>query len=167
MSNETLKTIHGKAKFCYLTTPDDAFGIGVYKVTLEVPKAEAQVHVKALQEIVSKEVAEEHKARPGQTALLKRANLPWKEEGEEVIFKFHSKFKPEIWKKDQKDLGPDVSVWKGSSMWINYKGSGYNKSVGIGVTLYMQSVQIDKLVETSDNANGVCPFPKRSEEATA
>ena len=167
MRNEILKTIYGVADFCYVTTPDVGFGSNQYKVTLRVSKVDALGHIKALQEIIQKEVAGEHKARPGQTALLKRANLPWKEEGEEVIFKFHSKFKPKIWKKDQKELGPDVSVWKGSSMWINYKASGYNKSVGIGVTLYMQSVQIDKLVETSDNANGVCPFPKRSEEATA
>ena len=52
-------------------------------------------------------------------------------------------------------------------MWLSYKASGYNKSVGLGVTLYMQSVQIDELVEGSaDGANGVCPFPKR-DEATA
>ena len=165
MSNEILKRIYGKAKFCYLTTPDEAFGTGVYKVTLEVTKADALEHIKALQEIISKEVAEQHKLTPNQTTPLKRANLPYSEEGEDVIFKFHSKYKPKIWTKDQKELDPDIAVWKGSSLWVNYKASGYNKSVGLGVTLYLQSVQIDNLVEGSPN--GVCPFPKRSEEATA
>ena len=163
MSNEILKTIHGKAKFCYLSSPDEAFGSGVYKVTLEVPKADASEHVKALQEIISKEVAEEHKARPGQTALLKRANTPYKDEGNVVTFKFHSKFKPKLWDKNQKELGADVAVWKDSTMWISYKAQGYNKSVGLGVTLYIQGVQIDELVEGSEGANGSCPFPKRAE----
>ena len=166
MSNEILKTIKGVADFCYVTSPDVGFGSNQYKVTLRVNAKDASEHIKALQDIIKKEVAEEHKARPGQTALLKRAGLPWKEEGEDVVFKFHSKFKPKIWTKVQKELAEDVAVWKGSSMWINYKAQGYNKSVGLGVTLYMQSVQIDELVEGSEGANGSCPFPKR-EGATA
>ncbi len=166
MSNEILKRIYGKAKFCYLSTPDEAFGSGAYKVTLEVTKADALEHIKTLQEIISKEVAEQHKLTPNQTAPLKRANLPYSEEGEDVIFKFHSKYKPKIWTKDQKELDPDIAVWKGSSLWVNYKASGYNKSVGLGITLYLQSVQIDNLIEGTEGANGACPFPKRSEEAT-
>ena len=164
--SEIQKTIHGTADFCYITTPDVGFGSNQYKVTLRVKKADAAVHTKALQGIISKEVAEQHKLTPNITTPLKRANLPYAEDGEYIVFKFHSKFKPKLWNKNQKELGADVSVWKGSSMWINYKASGYNKSVGLGVTLYMQSVQIDELVEGSA-ANGSCPFPKRSEEATA
>ena len=163
MSNEILKTIYGVADFCYVTSPDVGFGSNQYKVTLRVTKADAVAHTKALQEIISKEVAEQHKLTPNQTTPLKRANLPYAEDGEYIVFKFHSKFKPKIWTKDQKELTEDKSVWKGTSMWINYKASGYNKSVGLGVTLYMQSVQIDNLVEGSDGANGACPFPKRLE----
>ena len=166
MTNEILKTIHGTADFCYITTPDVGFGSNQYKVTLRVTKADASEHKKALQEIISKEVAEQHKLTPNQTTPLKRAGLPYKEDGEYVVFKFHSKFKPRIWTKDQKELGEDITVWKGSSLWINYKGQGYNKSVGLGVTLYMQSVQIDELIQGSEGANGSCPFPQRPEEAT-
>ena len=161
MSNEVLKTIHGKAKFCYLTSPDEAFGSGAYKVTLEVTKADASEHIKALQGIISKEVAEQHKLKPNQTTPLTRANLPYKDDSDVVSFKFHSKFKPKLWDKNQKEIGPDVAVWKDSTMWISYKAQGYNKSVGLGVTLYIQSVQIDELVEGSTGANGSCPFPKR------
>lgn len=164
--SEIQKTIHGTADFCYVTTPDVGFGSNQYKVTLRVTKEDASEHTEALQKIISKEVAEQHKLTPNQTTPLKRANLPYAEDGEYVVFKFHSKFKPKIWTKDQKELGADVSVWKGSSMWISYKAQGYNKSVGLGVTLYMQSVQIDELVEGSEGANGACPFPKRPEEAT-
>ena len=163
MSNEVLNTVHGTADFCYVTSPDVGFGSNQYKVTLRVTKADAVAHTKALQEIISKEVAEQHKLTPNQTTPLKRANLPYAEDGEYIVFKFHSKFKPKIWMKDQKELAEDKSVWKGTSMWINYKASGYNKSVGLGVTLYMQSVQIDKLIEGSEGANGACPFPKRLE----
>jgi len=167
MSNEIIKTIYGMADYSYITTPDVGFGSNQYKVTLRVNKANASVHIKTLQEIISKEVAEQHKLTPNQTTPLKRANLPYVEDGEVVAFKFHSKFKPKLWDRNQKEIGPEVAVWKDSTMWIDYKASGYNKSVGLGVTLYLQSVQIDNLIEGSEGANGACPFPRRSEEATA
>ena len=72
MTNDVLKTIYGKAKFCYLSTPDEFFG-SEYKVTLEVPQEKAQEHIKAIEDIIKYQVAEEHKARPNQTSLLKRA----------------------------------------------------------------------------------------------
>ena len=159
--SEVLKTIHGKAKFCYLTSPDEAFGSGSYKVTLETSKEKAQEHIKALQGIISKEVAEQHKLKPDQTTPLNRANLPYKDEGDVVSFKFHSKFKPKLWDKNQKEIGPDVAVWKDTTMWVSYKAQGYNKSVGLGVTLYIQGVQIDELVQGTSGGNGSCPFPKR------
>ena len=164
MTNEVLKRIHGKAKFCYLTSPDEAFGSGEYKVTLEVSLADASEHIKTLQEIIKKEVAEEHKIRPNQTAPLKRANLPYVNTGDAVTFKFHSKFKPKLWGRDQKEIGPEVAVWKDSTMWIDYKASGYNKSVGLGVTLYIQSVQIDELVQGTAGGNGSCPYPNRDKK---
>jgi len=163
---ETLKTIHGTANFTYLSTPDTQFGKNDYHVTLELSKEKAQEHIKSIQEIISKEIAKQHELTPNQTTPLKRAPLPYKDLGDVVTFKLHSKFKPKLWGKDQKELGEDVAVWKGSTMWINYKASGYNKSIGIGCTLYIQGVQIDNLVQGSVGTNGACPFPKR-EEVTA
>ena len=165
MSNEILKRIHGKAKFCYLTSPDEAFGSNDYKVTLEVTKAEASEHMKAIEGIISKEVAEQHKLTPNNTAPLNRANKPYQDYGDIITFKLHSKFKPKLWDKNQKEIGSDVAVWRDSTMWVSYKAQGYNKSVGLGVTLYIQSVQIDELVQGT-TGNGSCPFPKR-EGATA
>ena len=166
MSNETLKTIYGKSTFCYLSSPDTAFGKNDYHVTLELSKEDAQVHIKIIEGIISKEVAEQHKLTPNKTSPLTRAPKPYKDLGEVVTFKLHSKFKPKVWNKDQKEIGEDVAIWKGSTLWVNYKASGYNKSIGLGCTLYLQSVQIDDLVQGSEGANGACPFPRRSEEAT-
>ena len=160
MSNEILKRIHGKAKFCYLTSPDEAFGSNDYKVTLEVTKADASEHIKAIEGVISKEVAEQHKLTPNNTAPLNRANKPYQDYGDIITFKLHSKFKPKLWDKNQKEIGSDVAVWRDSTMWIDYKAQGYNKSVGLGVTLYIQSVQIDNLVQGT-TGNGSCPFPKR------
>ena len=167
MSNETLKTIHGKALFSFLSQKDTAFGKDDYHVTLELPKDKAQPHIKAIEEIISKEVAEQHKLTPNQTSPLTRAPKPYKDLGNVVTFKLHSKFKPKVWDRNQKEIGSDVSIWKDSTMWVNYKASGYNKSIGLGCTLYIQSVQIDNLVQGSTGANGQCPFPQRSGEVTA
>ena len=156
-------TIHGKANFAFLSQPDRGFGKEEYSVTLELPKEKAQEHIKIIQGVISKEIAEEHKLRPD-TQQLKRAPLPYKEKGDVVTFKIHSKFKPKIWDKDQKELAPDISVWKNSVLWANYKPQGYNKSIGIGCTLYLGDVQIDNLIQGTGENNGACPFPNREEQ---
>mgnify|MGYP003137294616 FL=1 len=155
---EAVRTLHGKAKWCYLSAPDTAFNKEEYKVDLEVPKVEAQEHMRAIKKIIDNTVS---------GVKLDKVRLPYKEEGDVVVFKLHSQFKPKMWTRDQKELGPEVSIWKDSTMWINYKPKGYDKSVGIGCTLYIQSGQIDELVQGTAGGNGSCPFPKRSEEATA
>jgi len=167
MTNDVLKTIYGKANFCYLSSPDTGFGKNDYHVTLEIPKEKAQEHIKAIEEIISKEVAEQHKLTPNKTAPLTRSPKPYKDGGDVVLFKLHSKFKPKVWDKNQKEVGSEIAIWKDSTMWINYKAQGYNKSIGLGCTLYIQSVQIDELVQGNSGANGSCPFPKRSEELIA
>jgi len=158
-----MSTIHGKANFAFLSQPDRGFGKEEYSVTLELPKEKAQEHIKIIQGVISKEIAEEHKLRPG-TQQLKRAPLPYKEKGDVVTFKIHSKFKPKIWDKDQKELAPDISVWKNSVLWANYKPQGYNKSIGIGCTLYLGDVQIDNLIQGIGDGDGACPFPNREEQ---
>jgi|TARA_Y100000031_G_scaffold134742_1_gene157482 hypothetical protein len=156
-------TIHGKANFAFLSQPDRGFGKEEYSVTLELPKEKAQEHIKIIQGVISKEVAEAHKKAPNQTSPLKRAPLPYKENGDVVTFKIHSKFKPKLWDKDQKELAPDISIWKNSVLWANYKLQGYNKSIGIGCTLYLGDVQIDTLVQGNNSSDGSCPFPNRAE----
>ena len=167
MTNDVLKTIYGKSLFTYLSQPDTGFGKNDYHVTLEISKEKAQEHIKVIEGVISKAVAEQHKLTPNQTSPLTRAPKPYKDLGEVITFKLHSKFKPKVWDRNQKEIGEDVAIWKDSTMWVNYKAQGYNKSIGLGCTLYIQSVQIDNLVQGSPGSNGQCPFPKRSEELIA
>ena len=109
---ETQKTIHGKANFCFLSSKDEAFGKNDYHVTLEISKDKAQEHIKAIEEIISKEIAEQHKLTPNKTGPLTRAPKPYKDLGDVVTFKLHSKFKPKVWDKNQKEIGEDVAIWK-------------------------------------------------------
>ena len=102
MSNNK-HTLYGKAKFCYLSEADTGFGKNDYHVTLEVTKDKSQEHIKAIEGIISKEIAEEHKVRPG-TQPLKRAPLPYKLNGDMATFKIHSKFKPKLWDKNKRSL---------------------------------------------------------------
>tara|TARA_Y100000294_G_C8355084_1_gene256352 strand:- start:51 stop:545 length:495 start_codon:yes stop_codon:yes gene_type:complete len=160
IAKQEVRTIYGKARWCYLSSPDTAFNKEEYKVDLEVSKADAQEHIKAIKKIIDSEVIKVK-------GSLNKVKLPYKEEGDVIVFKLHSQFKPKMWDRNQKELGADITIWKDSTMWITFKPKGYNKSVGIGCTLYIQGGQIDKLVQGSPGSNGSCPFPKRSEEATA
>ncbi len=158
-------TIKGKADYSYLTKKDTGFGKEEYSVTLRLSKDDAKEHIKIANQIISKVIAEEHKAHPS-TKQLTRAPFPFKDDGEMVTVKIHSKFKPTIWDKNQKRLGPDVHVWKDSTMWVNYEPRGYNKSIGIGCTLYISGIQIDTLVQGS-SLNSECPFPIRENKQEA
>jgi len=62
-----------------------------------------------------------------------------------------------------KPLGEDVKIWKDSTMFITYKAQGYNKSLGIGCTLYVQSGQVDKLV-TGAAGGESSPYPNLDED---
>jgi|TARA_Y100000296_G_scaffold74782_1_gene93707 hypothetical protein len=165
MINDTnnIRTLHGIAEFCWLTEADTKFNPkGIYHVDLRVKKEDADPEVKAINEAISKEIAEEHKKTPGKTGLMKRAPLPFEKQSDgSVIFKIKSQYKPKIWDRNKKELSSDTSVWKDSTMWVRYKTNAYNQSIGIGCTLYLQCVQIDNLVEGSGGVNGSCPFPER------
>ena len=157
--------IYGKADFSYITKADTGFGKEEYSVTLRLSKDDAKEHISVVNGVISRVIADEHKANPS-TKQLKRAPHPFKEDGDMVTVKLHSKFRPTVWDKNQNRLGPDTQVWKDSTMWVNYEPRGYNKSMGIGCTLYMGGVQIDTLVEGT-SLNGECPFPVRENKQEA
>jgi len=141
-----INKIKGAAKFCFLSDPDEGFGASKYHVLLEVPKAEAQGHMAVIKKIISNEIVEQGKLLPNHTAKFTEAPLPFTENGDVVEFKIHSKFKPKMFDRKGKLLGEEVKIWKDSTMFITYKALGYNKSMGIGCTLYIQHGQIDNLV---------------------
>ena len=153
------------AEFVYFNKPDTKFDReGVYKVDLKVSKLNAEPVVKAINEVISKKIADTFKEtkKAGET---KRAPLPFSKQTDGTYtFRIKSQFKPKLWDKDQKELGPDIQVWKDSTMWVRFKLNPYKTSLGIGCALYLQNAQIDKLVQGSSQ-NGTCPFPKRAGSA--
>ena len=141
-----INKIKGAAKFCFLSDPDEGFGASKYHVLLETSKENAQVHIEAIKKIISNEVVEAGKINPNQTTEFNKANSCYTDLRDTVEFKVHSKFKPKMFDRKGKLLGEEVKIWKDSTMFITYKAMGYNKSMGIGCTLYIQHGQIDNLV---------------------
>jgi len=150
-------TSFGEALYPYLNKPDTEYSAeGIYQVKLKLSRADAEKDIKVINDIISQEVAKEHKAKPGNTGLLKRAPLPYVIEGDVVTFKFKTKFKPTLIDHNAKALPEDVTVWGGSIMRINYTPSGYNvSSTGIGCSLRLVSCQIKQLVEGSNATQGM------------
>ena len=169
MSNKLKTTQFGESLYPHLTKPDYAFNQeGLYQVKLKVKKEEAQEDIKAINEVISFEVAEHHKKHPGDTKLLKRAPLPYETEGDFIIFKFKLKAsgingktrepftqKPTLVDHNVEPIPSDKTIWGGSIMRITYEPIGYNvATTGIGCTLRLKGAQIKKLVEGQSNTGG-------------
>ena len=151
------KTCIGKAKFCYISEPDEQFDPkGVYHVSVECTKAEAEREIKAIKEVIAEKVAEVYKAKPG-AKDIKRTPLPYKEEDGKIVMKFKSKFKPKIFDGNGKPLDPSISVYKDSTMRVMYKLNSYDQTIGLGCSLYLLAVQVANLVKGTPV--GECPFP--------
>ena len=137
----------GMTKFVYVSEADKQFDSeGIFHVSLVLTKEEAQPEIKAINEEISKKIAEIYKAKPG-TKQIKRAQLPYKEEDGKVVIKFKSKFRPKAFDKDNKAIPPTTLVYKGSTMRVKYKLNAYDQSIGVGCSLYLLSFQVAKLVE--------------------
>ena len=81
-------TKFGEAEYPHLSIPDTHFKPeGEYHVKLKVKKEDAQEDIKKI-EVISKEVAEEHKEDLTILLEIKRAPLPIKEDGDNVVFHF-------------------------------------------------------------------------------
>ena len=156
-NKDVRKTCIGKAKFCYISEPDEQFDPkGVYHVSVEFTKAEAEREIKAIKEVIAEKVAEVCKAKPG-AKDIKRTPLPYKEEDGKIVMKFKSKFKPKIFDRNGKPLDPSISVYKDSTMRVMYKLNSYDQTIGLGCSLYLLAVQVANLVKGTPV--GECPFP--------
>jgi len=153
---EVQTTPFGEAKYPFLTSPDTQFNSeGIYQVKLEMSKKDAEKEIKIINDVISKEIVSEHKARPGNTKELKRSPLPYVIDGDKVTFKFKTKYKPFLVDHSNKSLPEDKNVWSGSIMRIKYSPYGYNvASTGIGCTLRLISCQIKLLIEGSNTTKG-------------
>ena len=164
MINKTqvVETAFGEALYPHLSVPDTQFNAeGIYQVKLKMSRADADKEMKTINNIISKEIAEEHKKHPGNTKLTKKAPLPYEISNEDgsVVFKFKTKFKPKIFDHTGSNLIPDSKVvWGGSEIKVRYTPVGYNvASTGIGCTLRLVSCQVRKLVEGSVATQGFAP----------
>jgi hypothetical protein len=131
-------TKFGEAEYPHLSNPDTYFKPeGEYHVKLKVKKEDAQEDIKAIREVISKEIAEEHKRKPNNTSEIKRAPLPYKEEGDNVVFHFKMKAKG-INSKTKEPFTQEPKL----------------VDLGVGCTLRLKSAQISKLVEGQSNTTG-------------
>lgn len=136
------KSPKGSAGFLNIVRPDTKFDPeGKYKVTLNLAETDAA----ALQEL-AKEVAEEAFG----TKKAAKAHIPGKEnEDGSVAFTFKSNSQPKVFDAKGNPVRDLEDLNAGSGSTIRVKGSikEYDKGGNFGVTLYLNSVQIIKLVE--------------------
>ena len=155
--NKTIrKTSIGKAKYSYISEPDTQYDPkGVYHLSIEFTKAEAEPEIKAIEEVIAGKIAELKKAKP-EAKEIKLAPKPYKEEDGKIVIKFKSKFKPKIFDRNAKPLDPSISVYKDSTMRVLYKLNAYDQTIGLGCSLYLLAVQVKDLVKGTPV--GECPW---------
>lgn len=146
MANNKAKfvTPKGVAQYPWLTKPDTKFNAeGVFKLSLAIPKADAKDFVEAAKQTFIDEF--------GQSKMAK-AHMPFKEDEEgNVVFSFKSKLKPRLYDSQGKPITDDVAVGGGSVVKVSGAFGPYNKGANMGVALYLNAVQILKLVEVSSS----------------
>ena len=151
----TERSAWGEANFPHLNTPDTQFNSeGIYQVKLVVDKEKAQEDIKIIDKVISDELVKQNQLHPNKTDKFNRAPLPYKtlEDGR-IQFHFKTKFKPKLVDHNLDDL--DKNIWGGSIIRVNYKPVGYYvASTGLGCTLRLVAVQVQKLVEGNTAIQG-------------
>jgi hypothetical protein len=161
----------GKAIYPHLSKADVRFKAeGEFKVDLELSDTDAESIISIINDTQEKAV-KEAQDKTGKKNI-KKASLPFKKENGKTIFKFKMKasgtnaktgdtFKqrPAIFDNELKPMSPDISIWGGSVLRVNYIPHGYyTPMLGAGVTLRLKSVQVKNLVEgNSQSSNGFEP----------
>lgn len=150
----------GEAYFPAIQKPDTQFDSqGIYQIKVFYDKAEIQEEIKAINAVIAKEVAEQHKITPNKTEAFKRAPLPYKDMDDgRIQITFKSKFKPLVLDKKMNAIPEGTEVWSGSKVRVEYELQGYNNVVGLGCKLYLKGVQVSELVEGSATGTGLTPL---------
>ena len=140
--SKAIKTVSpkGTAAYPWLNKADTRFNAeGVFKTGLTVSKETA----KPFQDKIKEAFIEEY----GQGKLAK-AFVPWKDtEDGEVTFNFKSKNKPVLYDSVGQPLKGDVAVGGGSIIKVSCGIGPWSAGGKIGVTLYLNAVQIIDLKE--------------------
>ena len=151
----TERSAWGEANFPHLNTPDTEFNSeGIYQVKLVVDKEKAQEDIKIIDKVINDELVKQNQLHPNKTDKFNRAPLPYKTlENGRIQFHFKTKFKPKLVDHNLDDL--DKNIWGGSIIRVNYKPVGYYvASTGLGCTLRLVAVQVQKLVQGNTAIQG-------------
>lgn len=165
MSNKTILKARGTAKFPWLNRPDTKFNLeGDFKVDVVLTPDEAQPLIDRLEAMQAEALKEAQAKKKGKR--VKQADLPIQpeldEDGEETgNFVLRTKMKAsgvskktgKPWSRklplfDAQGTPTNVRVGGGSEIIVAFEPSAYDSSsVGVGVTLRMEAVQVITLRE--------------------
>ena len=156
----TKVSVAAEAVYPHLVKPDVRFNeLGEYKVTLKVAKQDASEMVKEIDQAIEDSLAKAEKENKGKK--IKSAPKPYKEESNNVFFKFkmkasginkrtNEKFtqRPQLLDAKKNPIASNTSIWGGSIMKVAYQPVPYyTPMLGAGVSLRLKAAQIIKLVE--------------------
>ena len=132
----------GKASWPKLFKPDTRFNPeGVYQTGLIVSKEDAAPFIQQIEEIFTNE----HGA-----AKLAKASMPYKEDEDgNIVFSFKSKRKPMVVDSQGKPIEVELNVGSGSTIKVACGLNPYSVAGRVGVSAYLNAVQILDLVEYS------------------
>ena len=150
----------GEAYFPAIQKPDTQFDSkGIYQIKVLFDKSVIQDEIKKINDVIAKEIAEQHKVTPNKTEPFKRAPKPYKDmEDGRIQITFKSKFKPLVLDKKTNAIPEHTEVWSGSKVRVEYELQGYNNVVGVGCKLYLKGVQVSELVEGTPTGTGLTPL---------
>ena len=149
-----LVTPAGTARYPWLTKPDTHHNPdGVYKTDLLLSSKEA----KPLADQIKKFFQETYPDKKGKMPYSKELDKDEKETGN-IIFKFKTKTnKPALFDASGKPV-QNVNVFAGSKIKVSSSAAVYNAGGNIGVTLYLNQVQIIELVTGDSNGQQAFAF---------
>ena len=131
----------GEAYFLLYKTRYTIDSKGIYQIKVLFDKSVIQDEIKKINDVIAKEIAEQHKVTPNKTEPFK-APKPYKDmEDGRIQITFKSKFKPLVLDKKSNAIPEDTEVWSGSKVRVEYELQGYNNVVG-GCKLYLKGVQV-------------------------
>lgn len=139
-----IKTPKGTAGYLNLVIPDIRFDPkGKYKANITLVKDDAAKLLQQLKEEAAAELGPKKAAK---------AKMPGKKnEDGGITFTFKSTSKPDIYDSEANLLGPEtvkaLRVGSGSTIRVSGEARAYENGANIGVTLYLNEVQIIHLVQ--------------------
>jgi len=164
--NPRYVTPAGIAQYPYLTKPDTKFNPdGEYKISLEIPAADAQDIVTFLDEQYEAAVAKAKKENPGKK--IKTGDVPYSVDDESgkvtVRFKLKAKVapkngepfeqRPALFDAKGKPINQEAKIGGGSKVKVAYELVPYYTAIaGAGVSLRLKAVQVINLVEFGGGA---------------